>query len=61
MSTLAEIADAVRNLSLREQAELRELLDNILEDQLEMTDEFKASIAKGEAELAAGLGQVRKP
>ena len=61
MSTLAEIADAVRNLSAQEQEELRDLLDEILEDQLALTDEFKAKIAAGRADAAAGRVRIHKP
>ena len=60
MSTVLEIKQAIENLPDNEAAELREWLENWLEDQLEVTPEFMASIEKGEAQIRAGLGRVVK-
>ena len=43
------------------QQELRDWLENLLEDQLEMTDEFKTKIERGEQDIQAGRVRVRKP
>jgi hypothetical protein len=43
------------------QEELRDWLENLLEDQLELTDEFKAKIERGELDLRVGRSPVRKP
>jgi hypothetical protein len=59
--TLAELESEVRKLSPGEQAELRELLDNLLEDHLELNDEFKAEIAEGKKDIAEGRVRVRQP
>ena len=48
-------------MSLQEQEELRDWLENVLEDRLEMTEEFKADIETGKADIAAGRVRVRKP
>jgi hypothetical protein len=51
----------VKKLSVVEQQALREWLDNILEDELEVTDEFKAKIEKAKRDIAEGRGRVVKP
>ena len=60
-TTLQQIESQVLQLSPEEREELQEFLEQIAEDQLEMTPEFKASIERAESELAAGPGRVRKP
>jgi len=42
------------------QEELRDWLENLLEDQMEFTDEFKAKIERGEQDLREGRSRVRK-
>lgn len=54
MSTVAEIESAIAQLSRREAEEVREWLEQWLEDQQEMTPQFLASIERGKADLAAG-------
>ena len=54
MSTVAEIESAIARLSLREAEEVKEWLEQWLEDQQEMTPEFLASIKRGKADIAAG-------
>ena len=61
MSSLEQIQEAVLKLQRREQEELRDWLENLLEDHLEMTDAFKEEIAAGKADIAAGRVRVRKP
>jgi len=48
-------------LPLEKQEELREWLENLLEDQLELTDEFKAKVDRGERDIQEGRVRVRKP
>jgi hypothetical protein len=45
--TLAQLEAEVRQLSVEEQEQLRDWLDNLLEDRLELIDEFKADIEAG--------------
>jgi len=59
MSTLAEVESAVLKFTPEEQ--LRDWLENLIEDRLEMTDEFKAEIEAGKADIAAGRVRVRRP
>jgi hypothetical protein len=60
MRTLEQLESDVRMLPLEKQEELRDWLENLLEDQLEFTDEFKAKIERGEQNLRDGLSHVRK-
>jgi hypothetical protein len=61
MKTLEQVEADVRMLPLEKQEELRDWLENLLEDQLEMTDEFKAKIERGEQHIKEGRVRVRKP
>lgn len=60
MQTLEEIQNAVKQLSKAEQEALRDWLDNLLEDELEFTDEFKAEIERATLDIAEGRGRVVK-
>ena len=60
MTNLQQVEHAVLNLSPQEQEELRDWLENLLEDRLEITEEFKAEIAAGKADIAAGRVRVRR-
>jgi mRNA-degrading endonuclease RelE of RelBE toxin-antitoxin system len=59
--TLEEVEADVRKLSPSEQEQFREWLENLIEDRLEMTEEFKAEIAAGKRDIAEGRVRVRKP
>ena len=61
MKTFEEIQNEVRHLTHAEQEQLLVFLENLIEDRLELTDEFKAKLKRAEAEIAAGLGRVVKP
>ena len=61
MQTLERIEAEVKQLSKAEQEALREWLDNMLEDDLEFTDEFKAKIDRAKRDIAEGRGRVVKP
>jgi hypothetical protein len=61
MNTLELVEADIRTLPLEKQEELRNWLENLLEDQLEFADEFKAKIERGEQDLNEGRSRVRKP
>jgi molecular chaperone GrpE (heat shock protein) len=61
MSTLQQLENQVKRLNRADQEALRDWLENLLEDELEFTDEFKAKIERGEQDLRAGRVRVRKP
>ena len=60
MSTVAEIEAAIARLSVREAEEVREWLEQWLEDQREMSPDFLASIDRGKADLAAGRTRTER-
>ena len=59
MSTVQEIESAIRGLSRTEIESLRDWIESFLEDELELTDEFKAKVERAEREIADGKGRVR--
>ena len=61
MSTVQEIESAIQGLSREEMQRVHEWLEDLLEDELEFTDEFKASIERGKRQIAEGQVRVRKP
>jgi hypothetical protein len=61
MSTVAEIESAIARLSRVEAEEVREWLEQWLEDQQTMSAEFLASIERGKADLAAGRVREERP
>ena len=58
---LREIAQVIRALPRRDVEELREWIEDYLEDQLELTDDFAASIERGKKDIAEGNVRVREP
>jgi hypothetical protein len=58
---LEQVEEQVKQLSAAEQEALRDWLDNMLEDELEFTDEFKAKIERAKRDIAEGRGRVVKP
>jgi hypothetical protein len=54
MSTVAEIETALSRLSREEMLQVHDWLENFLEDQLEMKEEFIADIEQSKAEMNAG-------
>ena len=54
MSTVAEIEAAITKLSRTEAEEVREWLEQWIEDQRELTPEFLASIERGKADTRRG-------
>ena len=58
---LEQIEEQVKRLPVAEQQALRDWLDDILEDELEFTDEFKAKIERAKRDIAEGRGRVVQP
>ena len=61
MKTLEQIETEVRNLSPQEQQQLRDWLENLIEDRLELKDEFKAEIEAGIKDIADGRYRIHRP
>ena len=61
MKTLEQIEADVQKLSPQEQEQLRDWLDNLLEDRLELKEEFRAEIEAGRKDIAEGRYRIRKP
>jgi len=62
MSKVEEIQSEIGKLTAREKQEIRDWLENILEDQLELREEFKSKIEQSERDMAAGRhSRVRRP
>ncbi len=57
MSRIAEIHAAIKRLPAKDAKELLEWL----EDQMEMTPEFQASIDRGKSDLTAGRSRTVRP
>jgi hypothetical protein len=60
MPTLEKIENEVKLLSKAEQESLRDWLENMLEDELEFTDDFKAKIERGEQDIREGRVRIHK-
>ena len=60
MSTTQEIYEAIRKLSLKEQIEVRDTLDDLVEDGLEFSEAFKAGIDRGIQDIAEGRVRIRQ-
>jgi len=58
---LLEIAQVIRSLPRSDIEKLREWIEDHLEDQLEVTEEFAASIERGKKDIADGNVRVREP
>jgi hypothetical protein len=62
VSTVKEIESALAKLSLEDMQAVRDWLEDIIEEQLEVSDEFKAKIRRAQKEIAEGVySRVRKP
>ena len=62
MSTVQEIESAINKLPLEKKEAIRDWLDETIEGQLEVSDEFKAKIQRARREIATGLySRVREP
>ena len=54
-----EIEQAIQSLPRSEVERLREWIENYLEDQLEITDDFAVRIERGRKDIAEGNVRVR--
>lgn len=61
MPTLQQIEEQVKMLTKAEREALLDWLVNVMEDELEFTDEFKAKIERGEEDIRQGRVRIRKP
>jgi hypothetical protein len=61
MPTLEQVEDQIKLLSKSERETLMDWLANVMEDELEFTDEFKAKIERGERDIREGRVRIRKP
>jgi len=62
MSKVAQIEAELGNLSQAELREVRDWLDDMIEDSLEFTPEFESAIQKSEREMAQGIRlRTRQP
>lgn len=62
MSKVEQVELELRKLSQAELRQIREWLDDIIEDNLEFTSEFEDSIQKAERDMAHGkAARVREP
>ena len=61
MSTLQEIQSALPKLNREELHTLQDLIDEMMEDERELSDEFKTKLARADAQIAAGEYRVRHP
>lgn len=62
MSTVQDIETALTRLSRNELESVRDFLDNLLEDELELSDKFKEKLARAEDQLKRGeFSRVKAP
>ena len=55
MSTVQEIESALTKLPLEDLQSVRDWLDDIIEDRLEVSDEFKAKIQRAQQEVSKAI------
>jgi hypothetical protein len=61
VSTVKEIQAAIPNLSRAEIEQIRQWIDEYLEDRFELADEVKNKLDQSRAEIAAGRYTTRQP
>ena len=61
MSTVQEIEAAIPKFSRAEIEEIREWIDDYLEERLELSDEVRMKLDQSRAEIAAGQYTTRQP
>jgi hypothetical protein len=62
MSTVKEIESALARLPVQDLQAVRDWLDDFIEDQLEVSDEFKEKIQRAQTEIDQGIhSRVRTP
>ena len=61
MSTVKEIQAAIPKLSRAEIEQIRQWIDDYLEERVELTDQVKAKLDQSRREIAAGQYTTRRP
>ena len=61
MNTVQNLESELLKLSPAEMRQIRDWLDDLLEDQLKFTDTFEAEIQQSESEMAAGIHSRTHP
>jgi hypothetical protein len=62
MSKVEQVESELRKLSQAELRQIREWLDDVIEDELQFTPEFESSIRQSERDMASGKSaRVREP
>jgi hypothetical protein len=62
VSKVEQMETELRKLSQTELRQIREWLDDVIEDNLEFTPEFEESVRRAESDMADGKsGRVREP
>lgn len=62
MNRVEEIESALEKLTLDEKQAVRDWLDDLIEGQLEVSDEFKAKIQRAKQEITGdAYSHIRKP
>ncbi len=62
VSKVEQVESELRKLSQAELRQIREWLDDIIEDDLDFTPEFERSIQRSERDMASGkCARVREP
>ena len=62
VSNVQEIESALTKLPLEDLQSVRDWLDDFIEDQLEVSEEFKSKILRAKQEIAEGVSsRTRKP
>jgi len=59
--SIQEIEQAVKRLSREEVEQLQDWIATYLEDELELSDNAKASVDRAREDIAAGRHRVRQP
>ena len=59
--SIQDIEKAIVSLPVEEVEELRDWIEDFLEDQLEWTDEFSDKVKQAEVDISAGKGRIRNP
>jgi hypothetical protein len=57
---LAKVKADVKSMSRKQQKHLRDWLNDLLEDGLELSEEFKTKIERGERDLREGRFRIQK-
>lgn len=62
MSSVQEIESALTRLSIEDLRAVRDWLDEFIEDQMEVSEEFKTKVRRAQQELAEGVySRTRQP